>query len=42
MGNVEAVEKLLDMAAHRDGWLGNLLAEGPKQLAEALGGDAPN
>jgi len=31
----------LDMAAHREGWLGNLLAEGPKQLAEALGGDAP-
>ena len=41
-GNVEAVSKLLDMAAHREGWLGNLLAEGPKQLAEALGGDAPN
>lgn len=41
-GNVEAVERLLDMAARREGWLGNLLAEGPKQLAEALGGDAPN
>ncbi len=41
-GNVEAAEKLLDMAARREGWLGNLLAEGPKQLAEALGGDAPN
>ena len=41
-GNVEAVEKLLDMAARREGWLGNLLAEGPKQLAEAIGGDAPN
>ena len=40
-GNVEAVDKLLDMAARREGWLGNLLAEGPKQLAEALGGDAP-
>ena len=40
-GNVEAVEKLLDMAARREGWLGNLLAEGPKQLAEAIGGDAP-
>jgi len=40
-GNVDAVDKLLDMAARREGWLGNLLAEGPKQLAEALGGDAP-
>ena len=29
------------MAARREGWLGNLLAEGPKQLAEAIGGDAP-
>ncbi len=40
-GNVEAVEKLLGMAARREGWLGNLLADGPKQLAEALGGEAP-
>jgi aldehyde:ferredoxin oxidoreductase len=40
-GNVEAVDRLLDMAARRRGWLGNLLAEGPKQLAEAIGGDAP-
>ena len=40
-GNVEAVDKLLDMAARREGWLGNLLADGPKQLAEAIGGDAP-
>jgi aldehyde:ferredoxin oxidoreductase len=40
-GSVEAADKLLDMAARREGWLGNLLAEGPKQLAEALGGDAP-
>lgn len=40
-GNVEAVEKLLDKAARREGWLGNLLAEGPKQTAEAIGGDAP-
>jgi len=40
-GNVEAVEKLLDMAARREGWLGNLLADGPKQTAEAIGGDAP-
>lgn len=41
-GNVEAVDRLLDMAARREGWLGNFLAEGPKQLAEAIGGDAPN
>jgi aldehyde:ferredoxin oxidoreductase len=41
-GNVEAAEKLLEMAARREGWLGDLLAEGPKQLAEAIGGDAPN
>jgi aldehyde:ferredoxin oxidoreductase len=41
-GNVEAVDRLLDMAARREGWLGNLLAEGPKQLAQAIGGDAPN
>ena len=41
-GNVEAVDRLLEMAARREGWLGNLLAEGPKQLAEAIGGDAPN
>jgi aldehyde:ferredoxin oxidoreductase len=40
-GNVDAVERLLDMAARREGWLGNLLAEGPKQLAAAIGGDAP-
>jgi aldehyde:ferredoxin oxidoreductase len=40
-GNVDAVDKLLDMAARREGWLGNLLAEGPKQVAQAIGGDAP-
>jgi len=40
-GNVEAVDRLLEMAARREGWLGNLLADGPKQLAEAIGGDAP-
>lgn len=41
-GSVEAVDRLLEMAARREGWLGNLLAEGPKQLAEAIGGDAPS
>jgi aldehyde:ferredoxin oxidoreductase len=40
-GSAEAVDRLLNMAARRDGWLGNLLAEGPKQLAEAIGGEAP-
>lgn len=41
-GDVAAVERLLEMTARRQGWLGNLLADGPVQLAEALGGDAPN
>lgn len=40
-GNVEVVDKLLDMAAHRTGKWGNLLAEGPVEVAEAIGGDAP-
>jgi aldehyde:ferredoxin oxidoreductase len=39
-GDLAAVDRLLDMCAHREGWLGNLLADGPKELAEALGGDA--
>jgi aldehyde:ferredoxin oxidoreductase len=41
-GNLEAAEALLERCARREGWLGNLLADGPKDLAEALGGDAPN
>jgi aldehyde:ferredoxin oxidoreductase len=41
-GDTAAVERLLEMCARREGWLGNLLADGPKELAEALGGDAPN
>ena len=40
-GNTDTVDRLLEMTAHREGWLGNLLAEGPAQLAEAIGGDAP-
>jgi aldehyde:ferredoxin oxidoreductase len=40
-GNTAAADRLLDMCARREGWLGNLLADGPKELAEALGGDAP-
>jgi len=39
-GNVEAIDRLLDMAAHRKGKWGNLLAEGPVEVAEAIGGDA--
>lgn len=39
-GNVATVDRLLDMAARREGWLGNLLAEGPKAVAAAIGGEA--
>lgn len=41
-GDTAVVDRLLEMCARREGWLGNLLAEGPKPLAEALGGDASN
>ena len=41
-GNLEAVEALLERCAHRDTWLGNILADGPKELAEELGGEAKN
>jgi aldehyde:ferredoxin oxidoreductase len=40
-GNEAAIETLLERCARREGWLGNLLADGPKELAAALGGDAP-
>jgi aldehyde:ferredoxin oxidoreductase len=40
-GNIAAIDRLLDMAARREGWLGELLAQGPADLAEAIGGDAP-
>ncbi|MBI4493330.1 MAG: hypothetical protein HY690_11135 [Chloroflexi bacterium] len=39
-GNLEATEALLERCARRQGWLGNLLADGPKDLALALGGEA--
>ncbi len=39
-GNIETVDRLLDMAARREGRWGNLLAEGPTQVAEAIGGEA--
>jgi aldehyde:ferredoxin oxidoreductase len=41
-GNLEAVEALLERCARRQTWLGNILADGPKELAEALGGEAKN
>ena len=40
-GNVATIDRLLDMAARREGKWGELLAEGPTQVAEAIGGDAP-
>jgi aldehyde:ferredoxin oxidoreductase len=40
-GDTAVADRLLEMCARREGWLGNLLADGPKELAEALGGDAP-
>ncbi len=40
-GNVETVDRLLDMTARREGRWGNLFAEGPTQVAEAIGGEAP-
>ncbi|MBI4329667.1 MAG: hypothetical protein HY673_00115 [Chloroflexi bacterium] len=39
-GDVEVVEKLLHKVARRDGWLGNIIADGPKATAEAIGGEA--
>jgi aldehyde:ferredoxin oxidoreductase len=40
-GDAEVAERLLERCCTREGWLGNLLADGPKELAAALGGDAP-
>ncbi len=39
-GDVATIERLLEMCARREGWLGNLLADGPRELAEALGDEA--
>lgn len=39
-GNLEAAETLLERSARREGWLGNLLADGPRELAQTLGGEA--
>jgi len=41
-GDLEAVETLLERCARRETWLGNILADGPKELAEELGGEAKN
>lgn len=40
-GSVEVIDRLLDMAARREGKWGNLLAEGPVEVAQAIGGEAP-
>lgn len=39
-GDAEVAEKLVYKTARKEGWLGNLLAEGPKALAEAIGPEA--
>ncbi len=41
-GDLEAVETLLERCARRETWLGNILADGPRELAEELGGEAKN
>lgn len=41
-GDAELAEKLINMAARKEGKLGKLLALGPKKAAEWIGGDAPN
>ncbi len=41
-GNLAAAETLLQRCARRETWLGNILADGPKELANALGGEARN
>lgn len=39
-GNVEAVRELLDRIAHRQGYLGNLLADGVMRASQKVGGEA--
>lgn len=39
-GDPELIEKLLNMAARKEGKLGKLLSLGPKKAAEYIGGDA--
>jgi aldehyde:ferredoxin oxidoreductase len=39
-GNLEAIDRLLEMTARREGKWGNLIADGPLEVAEAIGGEA--
>jgi aldehyde:ferredoxin oxidoreductase len=39
-GNGEALVRLIAKIAKREGWLGNLLAQGTRRAAEQLGGEA--
>jgi aldehyde:ferredoxin oxidoreductase len=39
-GNVDALMDLINKIGKRDGWLGNVLAEGVAKAAEAIGGEA--
>ena len=41
-GNVEAVKTLMNRIARREGYIGNLLAEGVMRVSEQLGGDFPD
>jgi aldehyde:ferredoxin oxidoreductase len=41
-GNVEAVRGLLNRIANREGYLGNLLAEGVMRASQMVGGEAAN
>jgi len=40
--NPEAMRQLMDRIARRDGWLGDILAEGVMRAAARIGGEAPN
>jgi aldehyde:ferredoxin oxidoreductase len=40
-GNAEALIALIHKIGKREGWLGNVLAEGVAKAAEIIGGDAP-
>ncbi len=41
-GNGKAVVALVDRLARREGWLGDLLADGTRKAAERLGGESTN
>ncbi len=40
-GNAEALIAIIHKIGKREGWLGNVLAEGVEKAAEIIGGDAP-